>query len=150
MHIKSYFFIKISLLSVFFLFSCTDNFISSIPDTSFEFQVNLNIYNNLLVPGESEYFQKGGYSGVWIVNSPILSTQNNPFIAFDACCPYESKRNILIRNKDGYAQCDSCHTMYNWQVDGSVIAGDSLGGPGTEPLRPYSVSMAGSMLTVFN
>ncbi|MFV0366143.1 MAG: hypothetical protein ACK5JS_06535 [Mangrovibacterium sp.] len=146
----SSFFKKILLLCICTLGACSDNFISSVPDSSFEFQINLNVYNDLLVPGEAEYFSAGGYSGVWVVNSPILSDKNNPYIAFDACCPYEAKRSIRISDGGGYAQCDSCHTLYNWQVDGSTIAGDSLGGPGTEPLRPYTVSKTGSMLTVFN
>ncbi|MFV0521840.1 MAG: hypothetical protein ACK5MI_05360 [Mangrovibacterium sp.] len=132
------------------LSSCADNFVSSIPNTDFELQINLNIYNDLLVPGGAKYFSAGGYSGVWVINSPILSGENNPFIAFDACCPYESKHDIIVKNKGTYAECDSCHTIYNWQIDGSVLAGDSLGGLGTEPLRPYSISKTGSMLTVFN
>ncbi|MFV0553163.1 MAG: hypothetical protein ACK5LR_00490 [Mangrovibacterium sp.] len=138
------------ILCAILLSACTENFVSSVPDTSFEFSINLNIYNSLLVSGEAVYFPSGGYSGVWVINSPMLVDSKNPYIAFDACCPHEASRNIRISNKDGYAQCDSCLTMYNWLIDGSTLAGDSLGGLGTEPLRPYSVSKAGSMLTVFN
>ncbi|MFV0290204.1 MAG: hypothetical protein ACK5IJ_04805 [Mangrovibacterium sp.] len=150
MHNKQPFKVFFLSFALFFSNACSESFVSSIPETSFDFQINLNIYNELQIPGEAMYFSNGGYAGVWIINSPTLSMENNPYIAFDACCPYESSREIRIKDMDGYAQCDSCHTMYNWQIDGSTIAGDNVGGLGTEPLRSYSVSKNGMMLTVFN
>lgn len=150
MQFKQAIFQKITFFFLLFLSSCVEEYESLVPDTSFQVQVNLNIYNKLLIPGEAEFFSTGGYSGIWVMHSPALASENNPFIAFDACCPYEAERSIRIVSKGAYAQCDSCHTMYNWQMDGSTIAGDSLGGPGTQALRSYAVSKAGSMLTIFN
>ncbi len=130
--------------------SCSENFIPSIPDKSFEFTVNTVIYPQLLNVNGTFKNDQHGYGGVWVINSPSLADKSNPYIAFDASCPYEANPKIVIRDMDGYGKCDSCQTLYNWLMDGSTIAGDSLGGLGTEPLRQYSTSFDGNLIHVFN
>jgi hypothetical protein len=145
---------KLILLIILLLgsVSCGDSFHSSIPDVSkFSFEVNLlqaqfqsikNLGQYVLVL-KNEHNVKIGYGGLIIGDSYY-----NGYCAFDAACPVEASRDIIVELTTdglGYAVCPKCKTKYDLNNYGAP------NGVGTEYLKHYNVNEASSdKLYVYN
>jgi len=138
---------KIILLSLLLLSatSCGDSFKSSIPDVpKFTFEVNLLQAKYQAIRSEGQFVPASknehnlllGFGGLIIGNSHY-----NGYCAFDAACPVEVSRDVvvtLINDGLGKAVCPKCKTVYDLNNSGAP------NGVGTEYLRHYSVIVAGA------
>jgi nitrite reductase/ring-hydroxylating ferredoxin subunit len=131
----------------FFLFftlglpSCEDMEESPIPDVYVSFTINLNIVNELNVPGNSVYFPRVGFGGV-IVYCELPGS----YYAFDAACTYEASRNCIVRNEGVLAECPCCGSQFVL-ISGAYPARS----PATLPLKQYNVSVVNNFtLQVYN
>jgi len=112
---------------------------SQIPEVPVSFQVNLNIYNELRVPGNSAYFPQPGFGGVI-----VYCELEGSYYAFDAACTYEISSGCRVENKGLVGTCSCCGSEFVF-VGGSVSKG-----PAAAPLKQYTVSAYGDMLRVYN
>lgn len=112
---------------------------SQIPEVPVAFQVNLNISNELRVPGNSTYFPQAGFGGV-IVYCEVEGS----YYAFDAACTHEINSSCHVENKGLVGTCLCCGSEFVF-VGGSVVKG-----PASAPLKQYNVSVYGDMLRVYN
>ncbi|WP_321519441.1 hypothetical protein [uncultured Bacteroides sp.] len=125
--------------------SCGDSFRSSIPSVGkFTFEVNLlqaqfqsvKSMGQYVVVLKNEHNVKLGFGGLIIGNSNY-----NGYCAFDAACPVEASRDVIVTLTDdglGKAVCPKCKTIYDLNNSGAP------NGVGTEYLRNYSVTEAGA------
>ena len=128
-------------LGMIFLYSCSDNFESSIPDVSVNLSINIINHNELTVIGGGAYFN-AGYGGIWVVNG-----SDNTYYAYDATCPYEVSTSSIIEFDGGVGTCPTCGTKYFMLEGGYVLSGT---GPGTEPLLQYHTTYSGGRIYVTN
>jgi Rieske Fe-S protein len=141
----------------FFLFlaivspSCDKLNESPIPDVYVSFTVDLNIYNDLYVPGNALYFPGTGFGGV------IISCfEPGVYYAFDATCTDEASRSCLVLKNEEFEhcpclfqdfilECTCCGSQFS-SIDGSVFRG-----PASIPLKHYNVSVINNYtLRVYN
>ncbi len=132
---------------IFFLFltpifpSCDRINESPIPDVYVSLTVNLNIVNELNVPGNSVFFPGYGYGGV-IVYCELPGS----WFAFDAACTYNASRSCIVKNDGVLADCPCCGSQF-------VLIGGAYPtkSPATLPLKQYNVSVANSFtLRIYN
>ena len=124
--------------------SCGDSFHSSIPDvTKFSFEVNLlqAQFQSIKSMGQyvsvlkNEHNVKVGFGGLIIGNSYY-----NGYCAFDAACPVEASRDVIVALTNdglGKAVCPTCKTEYDLNNSGAPK------GVGTEYLKHYYVTVVG-------
>lgn len=132
---------------IFFIFltlgssSCDKINDSPVPDVHFSLTVNLNIVNDLNVPGNSAFFPGFGYGGV-IVYCELPGS----WYAFDAACTYEVSRNCIVKNDGVLADCPCCNSQF------VLLSGAyPTKSPAALPLKQYNVSVMNSFtLRVYN
>ncbi len=131
------FFIFLTLVSS----SCEKINDSPIPDVHFSLTVNLNIVNDLNVPGNSVFFPGFGFGGV-IVYCELPGS----WYAFDASCTYEASRNCIVKNDGVLADCPCCNSQF------VLLSGAyPTKSPAALPLKQYNVSVMNSFtLRVYN
>lgn len=133
---------------LFFLFfivissvSCENEQYTVIPYVPVSFTINLNIVNELTVPGNSVYFPNAGYAGI-IIYCEIQGS----WYAFDATCTHEVSASCRVEPKGVLGSCPCCKSQY-------ILLGGSMPskGPAAIPLKQYSVSMLNNYtLRIFN
>jgi nitrite reductase/ring-hydroxylating ferredoxin subunit len=149
--------LKVGKYFIFFLFlalgapSCDKINESPIPDVYVSFTVNLNIYNDLNVPGNAMYFPGPGFGGV------IVSCfEPGLYYAFDATCTNEASRSCLVLKNEEFEhcpclfqdfilECNCCGSQFS-RIDGSLF-----NGPASRPLKHYNVSLINNnTLRIYN
>jgi len=135
---------KYLFLPVFFLLicgSCDKINNSVIPNVPFSFTVNLNIANDLTIPGNSVFFPGPGFGGV-IVYCELPGS----YYAFDATCTYEVSQGCKIQNEGVLGTCGCCGSQF------ILLSGAYPSkGPAEMPLKQYNVSIINeSTLRVYN
>jgi len=133
-----YFIFYILLL---FMASCDKAQDSQVPDIPFSFTINLNIANDLTIPGNSMFFPGIGYGGV-LVYCELPGT----YYAFDATCTYEISQNCKIKNEGALGTCSCCDSQF-------ILIGGAYPakGPAAAPLKVYNISQVNSFtLRVYN
>ena len=113
---------------------------SQVPNIPFSFTINLNIANDLTIPGNSMVFP-GGYGGV-IVYCQLPDS----YYAYDATCTYELSQSCKIENEGVLGTCSCCGSQF-------VLIGGAFpsNGPAAAPLRQYKVSRINNFtLRVYN
>lgn len=135
-------FVLLTLL--FVTISCGDSFHSSIPNVgNFVFEVDmlqakyqpLRIQGQFVLETKNKFNLPLGYGGIIIGNSYF-----NGYCAFDAACPVEASRDIVVKiSTDGLgkAVCPKCKTEYDLNNNGAP------NGVGTEYLKKYYVNISG-------
>lgn len=126
---------------VAFAVSCDKEIDSQIPDVPFSFTVNLNIANDLTIPGNSLFFPGIGYGGV-IVYCELPGS----YYAYDATCPYEISQTCKIQNEGALGTCSCCDSQF-------VLIGGAFPskGPAAAPLKMYHVSQVNNFtLRIYN
>lgn len=120
--------------------SC-DTIDSQVPDIPFSFTINLNIYNDLKVPGNSMYFPGIGFGGVIVACESFDS-----YYAYDATCTYELSQNCKLKTQGVLGTCPCCNSQYVL-----YYAAYPSKGPAAAPLRQYQVSVLNSFtLRIYN
>ncbi|MEN8115573.1 MAG: hypothetical protein ABFS16_01260 [Bacteroidota bacterium] len=135
---RKYLFLSVILL---FLNPSCDEIDSQIPDVPFSFTINLNIYNELTIPGNSVYFPGMGFGGV-IVYCELPGT----YYAYDAACTYEISQNCKVENDGVLGTCNCCGSKF-------ILIGTAhpSEGPAAAPLRQYHISVINNYtLRVYN
>lgn len=133
---KSYlFFIALTLL----MYSSCNEIDSEIPDVWVGLNIDLGIWNDLTVPGNSVYFPNGGFGGV-IVYCEIEGS----YYAFDAACTNEISTSCRVVNEGAIGKCPCCESEFIF------IGGIVTKGPAAAPLKQYKTSLNGNTLRVYN
>nr|WP_321487272.1 Rieske 2Fe-2S domain-containing protein [uncultured Draconibacterium sp.] len=112
---------------------------SEIPDAWVGLPLDLGIYNELTVPGNSAYFPNQGFGGVIV----YCETEGS-YYAFDAACTNEINPSCKVENDGAVGKCSCCESEYIF------IGGTVLKGPATAPLKQYKTSLVGNTLRVYN
>lgn len=121
--------------------SCDEVQDSQVPNVPFSFTINLNIANDLTIPGNSMFFPGMGYGGV-IVYCELPET----YYAFDATCTYEISQTCKIENEGVLGTCSCCESQF-------ILIGGAFpsSGPAAAPLRQYNVSKLNNFtLRIYN
>ncbi|MBN1986212.1 MAG: hypothetical protein JW761_07905 [Prolixibacteraceae bacterium] len=138
---KSAVYFVVVLVAVLFSVSCDKEDNALIPDVLVPFTINLNIYNDLTVPGNSVFFANAGFGGV-IVYCELPGS----YYAFDATCSYEVSSTCRLKNEGVLGTCECCGSQFIL-----IGGGYPSDGPATRPLRSYQVSfLDNSTLRVYN
>jgi len=114
---------------------------SQIPNIPFSFIINLNIDNELSIPGNSLFFPNIGFGGV-IVYCELPDS----YFAYDATCTYEINQNCKIQNEGVLGTCSCCESQF-------ILIGGGFpsSGPAPAPLKQYNVSRINDFtLRVYN
>ena len=136
--------LKYFVVFIFFILnlnSCDKEQITLIPDVPVSLIVDLNIMNELTVPGNSVLFEGFGFGGV-IVYCELPGS----YYAFDATCTYEISTNCNLKAEGILGTCSCCGSQY-------VLLGGGYPseGPATAPLKNYNVSfLNNSTLRIYN
>ena len=121
----------------------------TIPSISFSTQINIANqqyqalrYDNGVVTLPATGINGGGVKGLLVVRQNAST-----FLAFDRNCPYQPYDACATVSLDRNSRLffrDSCCTS---QFD---FRGNVTGGPALRPLRQYTTSLSGSLLTITN
>ncbi|WP_319479547.1 hypothetical protein [uncultured Draconibacterium sp.] len=132
---KYLFFIAFSFL----MYSSCNEIDSEIPDVWVGLNLDLGLYNELTVPGNSAYFPNQGFGGV-IVYCEIEGS----YYAFDAACTNEINPSCRVANDGVVGKCSCCESEFIF-IGGSVTKG-----PAAAPLKQYNTSLNGNILRIYN
>lgn len=129
-------------ITILFIFNGCDNINDSqIPDVPFTINIDLNIRNDLTVPGNSMLFPNYGYGGVIVTCGP-----SGEYYAYDAACTYEIRQSCKIKNEGITGTCECCGSQFLL-----IYEAFPTSGPAAAPLRQYQVSRVNSFtLRVYN
>jgi nitrite reductase/ring-hydroxylating ferredoxin subunit len=127
-------------VSILVLLSCGDDRNKIIPYVPVSFMIDLNIVNDLTVPGNSVLFPGYGYGGVI-----VYCEFQGSYYAYDAACTQEVSQSCILKNEGILATCPCCKSQF-LLLSGAYPSS----GPATFPLQPYQVSMSGNKLHVYN
>lgn len=111
-----------------------------IPYVPVSFEVNLNIVNDLRVPGNSVFFAGPGFAGLI-----VYCEQPGIYTAYDAACTNEISARCIIRNEGVLGTCPCCGSQF-------VLTGGAYPakGPASFPLQQYHVSYMNNIVRVYN
>lgn len=131
-------------------YSCSDNQDSFVPYAKVDQYIPLVNYNNLQIPGNSMTFPASGYAGLI-----VICINDQQYLAFDACCPYEGAKNSIVETNPGQtgivvgtnpvATCKVCGSQYMLFNGGYPIKG-----PSTRNLKQYQVTVMDNRLWIHN
>ena len=129
------------ILAITVIFSCDKYQNEIIPNVPVSFTINLNIVNELTIPGNSVYFAGAGFAGV-LVYCELPGT----YYAFDAACSHEASNNCRAENEGVLATCNCCGSQF------ILISGAYPSkGPAELPLKQYNVSQINDFtLRIYN
>ena len=130
-----------SLLLLLMSASCDKVQDSQIPNVPFSFTINLDVANQLRIPGNSMFFPGVGYGGVI-----VYCELEDSYYAYDATCSYEISQTCKVKNEGVLGTCSCCGSEF-------ILIGGAFpsSGPATAPLRQYHVSIVNSsVLRVYN
>jgi nitrite reductase/ring-hydroxylating ferredoxin subunit len=126
-----------------FLFSLSCDKINDypIPDVPVSYFINLNIANDLTVPGNSVYFGNAGFGGLI-----VYCEMPGSWYAFDAACTYEASATCIVKNEGVLAECPCCKSQF------VLLSGAyPTRSPASLPLKQYNVSIVNNFtLRIYN
>jgi len=130
-----------SLLLLLLSSSCDKVQDSQVPNVPFSFTINLDVVNQLRIPGNSMFFPGAGYGGVI-----VYCELENSYYAYDATCTHEISQTCKVKNEGVLGTCSCCKSEF-------ILIGGAFpsSGPAAAPLRQYNVSIVNSsLLRVYN
>jgi nitrite reductase/ring-hydroxylating ferredoxin subunit len=121
--------------------SCDQMQESEVPSVPFSFNINLIIDNDLTIPGNSKYYNYGGYGGVI-----VYCETSDTYYAYDATCTHELTTTCKVINTGVLGECKCCKSKFILQGGGYPAEGLA-----EAPLRQYNVSrINSSTLRIYN
>ncbi len=146
--------ILISVFILLILSACTKDQNSFLPYRKVDFYISLANYNHLTVPGNSITYRYKGFAGVI-----VMCINENQYLAFDACCPYESLGSCTVE-LDAISRLSTDEMIFSSNTTGKCKCCDSefmlfgggfaTKGPAARPLQQYQVVSTGGRLWVHN
>ncbi|PIF03221.1 MAG: hypothetical protein CR987_00515 [Draconibacterium sp.] len=125
----------------FFLACCDKETASVIPDYPVHFFIDLNIVNDLQIPGNSVYFPNQGYQGAGVI---VYCESQGSYFAYDATCTNEVNSSCRLKNEGLTAQCSCCDSKF------ILVGGNVLSGVAVAPLKQYRTSLQQNRIWVYN
>jgi hypothetical protein len=122
------------------ILSCDEDKNKIIPYVPVSFTIDLNIWNELTVPGNSVLFPGVGYAGVI-----VYCEFQGSYFAFDAACTNEISRTCVLKTEGILATCPCCDSKFILMSSAYPSSG-----PASFPLQPYHVAVSGNRLHVYN
>jgi len=119
--------------------ACKDEIDSQIPDVPLSFSINLDILNELTIPGNSMYFPGYGFAGVI-----VYCELEGSYYAFDAGCTNEINSSCKVIAEGLTGTCSCCESQFIF------VGGYPAEGPASAPLKQYKTSLYGNTLRVYN
>jgi len=135
---KSGKYLLVLALGLLFSLSC-DKIDSQIPDVPVSLQINLDIINELTVPGNSMFFPGYGFGGII-----VYCQLEGSYYAFDAACTNEINQQCKVVPDGAVGICSCCESQF------ILIGGYPSKGPASAPLKQYHTSLLGNILRVYN
>lgn len=130
-------------LFIFILFSLLNTTCSEIdsqiPDAPVALEIDLNLLNELTIPGNSMYFPGQGFGGVI-----VYCELEGSYYAFDAGCTHEISSGCKVEPEGLTGTCSCCGSQFIF------IGGNPIEGLASAPLKQYHVSVYGNLLHVYN
>jgi len=136
-------------LALFAAMSCEKEFVSPIPNSVVNIDLDLNGRDAVLrSPGTVKTItqprlesERLGFGGILVTNGYFGSALYNIY-AYDLACPMEAPDRVsrLVPDDIGQAECPVCHTVYNIS-DGN---GFPVSGSSPYPLKSYRVFQTSS------
>ena len=134
------YFIFVGILIMSYV-SCNKENQSVIPDVPVSFTVNLNIVNDLTIPGNSVYFGGAGFGGVI-----IYCELPGSYYAYDAACTHEVSTTCRVKNDGVTGTCPCCQSQFVFPGGGYASKG-----PAAQALKPYRTTLiTNGVLRVYN
>jgi nitrite reductase/ring-hydroxylating ferredoxin subunit len=129
------------LITALFFAACDKEKHRVIPYVPVYLTINLNIVNELMVPGNSVFFGGQGYGGIVI----YCFDPGNIYYAYDGACTYEISNSCRVKNEGVLATCSCCGSQF-------LLMGNAYPskGPASFPLQEYQTSVSGNTLRIFN
>jgi hypothetical protein len=129
------------LIATVILVACDKEKYRVIPYVPVYLTINLNIVNDLMVPGNSVFFGGQGYGGIVI----YCLEAGNIYYAYDGACTNEITTSCRVKNEGVLATCSCCGSQF-------FLMGEAYPskGPATFPLQQYQTSVSGTTLRIFN
>ncbi|HOI48058.1 MAG TPA: hypothetical protein PK167_02055 [Prolixibacteraceae bacterium] len=134
---------KILGLLLFFLLSsvsCDKEQNSIIPYVPVSISLNLNIYNELSVPGNSIFLPGPGFAGII-----VYCEMPGSYTAYDAACTYEISPTCRVVNDGVQGTCSCCGSQFILMGGGYPTKG-----PAAKPLQQYHTSVVNGSLRIYN
>jgi Rieske Fe-S protein len=122
-------------------FACDKERYRVIPYVEVYLTVNLNIVNDLMVPGNSVFVGNQGFGGIII----YCVEPGQVYNAYDGACTHEISASCRVKNDGILGTCPCCGSQF-------ILMGQAYPskGPATFPLQPYNTSVTGNTLRVYN
>ncbi|MFZ5428772.1 MAG: ubiquinol-cytochrome c reductase iron-sulfur subunit [Bacteroidota bacterium] len=129
------------LITALFFAACDKEKYRVIPYVPVYLTINLNIVNELMVPGNSVFFGGQGYGGIVI----YCFDPGNIYYAYDGACTHEISNSCRVNNEGVLATCPCCGSQF-------LLMGNAYPskGPATFPLQEYQTAISGNTLRIFN
>lgn len=129
------------IILVLLINSSCDEVDSQIPEVPVRLTLNLNIYNELTIPGNSLLFEQVGFGGI-IVYCELPGS----YYAYDAACTHEVSQTCTLKNEGVLGTCSCCSSKF-------ILSGSAYPskGPASAPLKQYNVSvLGGNTIRIYN
>ncbi len=138
---KAFRILVVWIIGTVFLFACDKEKFRVIPYVPVYLTINLNIVNDLMVPGNSVFIGGQGYGGIVV----YCFEPGNIYYAYDGACTHEISTTCRVKNEGVLATCNCCGSQF-------FLMGEAYPskGPATFPLQQYQTSVMGNILRVFN
>jgi nitrite reductase/ring-hydroxylating ferredoxin subunit len=113
---------------------------SVIPSVSFSYTLDLTLFPEVNVAGNSVFIPNIGYGGVI-----VYCEMPGSLYAWDATCTFEANKSCILENEGVIATCPCCGSEY-------ILLGGGFPsqGPATQGLRQYFTSQTNEMLRIYN
>lgn len=143
-----FFYAPVFVLLLLLTPQCTDKYEDYVPYVPVSLNINLDIRNELKIPGNSIYIKEYGYGGI-IVYCEILdfmTPANSIYHAYDATCTNEVSTECIVEIEDNpvFASCPCCQNRY------SLLDGRLQKGTAKWPLKQYVVRVVNNTLRITN
>ena len=138
--------IALAVLAILVLSCGSDNFNNKnpyIPNYGFSVQLDMNLpaFSQLQYPSNAIYYGGNGAG----VRGLIVFNTGSGINAFDAACPNQALSGCSTMAIDGiYAVCHCDDAQYN------LFTGQTDSEGHQYPMKPYRVTVSGSVITVYN
>lgn len=128
---------------------CDDSEKNYVPYVPVSLTVNLDLRNELKIPGNSLYIPEYGFGGIIIfcLNYDLMTPLNSEYYAYDATCTYERSSDCRVELEDNmvFAICPKCGTRYS-MLDGRPQSGAKT----LYPLKSYAARIYSNELKITN